>query len=173
MTWWDNMLIYQTYNFPNWYICEIGCWLFCWWPILRLTLLILLTNTGAINKKGPCLIPELTVLKTHWGRDKIDAISQTTFSSAFSWMKNVWISINISLKFVPKGPINHIPALCQIMAWRRPGDKPLSEPMMISLPTHIRSMSYCHHKFPACSLLSPHQAIGLCSSLNVVLYRYS
>ena len=24
---------------------------------------------------------------THWGRDKIDAISQTTFSSAFSWMK--------------------------------------------------------------------------------------
>ena len=24
---------------------------------------------------------------THWDRDKIDAISQTTFSSAFSWMK--------------------------------------------------------------------------------------
>ena len=23
------------------------------------------------------------------------------------------------------------------MAWRRPGDKPLSEPMMVSLPTHI------------------------------------
>ena len=26
-------------------------------------------------------------------------------------------------------PINNIPALVQIMAWRRPGDKPLSEPM--------------------------------------------
>ena len=24
---------------------------------------------------------------THWGRDKMDAISQTTFSRAFSWMK--------------------------------------------------------------------------------------
>ena len=24
---------------------------------------------------------------THWGREKMDAISQTTFSSAFSWMK--------------------------------------------------------------------------------------
>ena len=24
---------------------------------------------------------------THWGRDKMDALSQTTFSSAFSWMK--------------------------------------------------------------------------------------
>ena len=30
--------------------------------------------------------PGLIVL-THWGRDKKDAISQTTFSSAFSWMK--------------------------------------------------------------------------------------
>ena len=48
---------------------------------------------------------------THLGRDKIYAISQMTFSSAFSWMKNVWILIEISLKFVPKGPIDNIPAL--------------------------------------------------------------
>ena len=34
------------------------------------------------------------------------------------------ISIKISLNFVPKGPINDIPALVQIMAWRRWGDKP-------------------------------------------------
>ena len=33
--------------------------------------------------------------------------------------------------------MNNIPALVQIMAWRRPGDKPLSEPMMVSLLTHI------------------------------------
>ena len=51
--------------------------------------------------------------------------------------ENVWITINNSLKFVPKGLINNIPALVQIMAWRRPGDKPLSEPMLSSLPTHI------------------------------------
>ena len=44
--------------------------------------------------------------------------------------ENVWIPIKISLKFVPKGPINNFPALVQIMAWRRTGDKPLSEPMM-------------------------------------------
>ena len=48
-----------------------------------------------------------------------------------------WISIKISLKFVPKAPINNIPALVQIMAWRRVGDKPLSEPMMVRSPTHI------------------------------------
>ena len=35
----------------------------------------------------------------------------------------------ISRKFVPTGQINNIPALVQIMAWRRPGDKPLSKPM--------------------------------------------
>ena len=51
--------------------------------------------------------------------------------------KNVRIPINFSLKFVPKGPINNNPALVQIMAWRRSGDKPLSEPMMVSLLTHI------------------------------------
>ena len=51
--------------------------------------------------------------------------------------ENVWISIEISLKFVPKGPTNNIPALVQIMAWRRQGDKPLSEPMMVSLSTDI------------------------------------
>ena len=51
--------------------------------------------------------------------------------------ENLWISLKIPLKFVPKGPINTIPSLVQIMAWRRLGDKSLSEPMMVSLPTHI------------------------------------
>ena len=49
--------------------------------------------------------------------------------------KCIWISIKISLMFVPK--VNNIPALVQIMAWRRPGDKPLSESIMVSLLTHI------------------------------------
>ena len=51
--------------------------------------------------------------------------------------ENSWILINISLKFVPRVPINNIPALVQIMACRRPGDKPLSEPVMDWSPTHI------------------------------------
>ena len=32
--------------------------------------------------------------------------------------ENIWISIEISLKCVPNGQINNIPALVQIMAWR-------------------------------------------------------
>ena len=51
--------------------------------------------------------------------------------------ENLLISIRISLKFIPNGTVNIIPALVQIMAWRWLGGKPLSEPMMISLPTHI------------------------------------
>ena len=51
--------------------------------------------------------------------------------------ENGRISIKISLKFVPKVPITNIPALVPIMAWRRPGAKPLSEPMMVRWPTHI------------------------------------
>ena len=54
-----------------------------------------------------------------------------SFKSIF-FNENVQILIEISLTFVPKAPINNIPALVQIMAWRRPGDKPLSEPMTVS-----------------------------------------
>ena len=51
--------------------------------------------------------------------------------------ENVWNSFKTSLKFVPLGPINNMTALVQIMAWRRIGGKPLSETIMIRLPTHI------------------------------------
>ena len=44
---------------------------------------------------------------------------------------NIWILNTISLKYVPWDARNNMSALVQIMAWRRPGDKPLSEPMLI------------------------------------------
>ena len=51
--------------------------------------------------------------------------------------ENVEISIRILLKFVPKGPIYNIAALVLIMAWRRPGDKPLSQQIMVRLLAYI------------------------------------
>ena len=42
--------------------------------------------------------------------DKMTTILQMIFSDAFSSMK-FCILIKISLKFIPKGPIDHIPAL--------------------------------------------------------------
>ena len=65
---------------------------------------------------------------THWGRGKIAAIFQT-FANAF-FNENIWLSIKILLNIVPRDPTNNIPALVQIKAWLRPGDKPLSRPMM-------------------------------------------
>ena len=79
-----------------------------------------------------------TTLLTHWGRDNLTAISQ--LDDAFKRIflnENFLISTKISLKFVPKGPINNIPALVQIMDWHRPGDTPLSEAVMVKLLTHI------------------------------------
>ena len=35
--------------------------------------------------------------------------------------ENVWISIKISLKFVPNGPIDNKPVLVKLMAWHRTG----------------------------------------------------
>ena len=87
----------------------------------------------------------------------------------FKWIflnENVWISINISLKFVPRGPINNIPTLVQVMAWRRPGDKPLSEPMMVTLPTHI-----CVTQWALNNQNKPEQpiAMGACYGSTVVI----
>ena len=51
--------------------------------------------------------------------------------------EHIWISTEISPTSVPHGLINNIPVLVQIMVWRQPGDKPLSEPIVVSLLSHI------------------------------------
>ena len=82
---------------------------------------------------GPHFILPINILRSRQnGRHFPDDIFKCIFLNEI-----VYISIQILLKFVPKGPISNIPSLTQIMAWRRSGDKPLSEPMMVDLPTHI------------------------------------
>ena len=73
-----------------------------------------------------------TLRPRHYGRHFPDDIFKCICLN-----ENVSISLKISLKFVPKVQFNNIPALFQIMAWCRPGDKPLSEPMVVNLLTHI------------------------------------
>ena len=76
---------------------------------------------------------EVNTLRPRWnGQHFADDIFKRVFLS-----ENAWNSLEILLKIVPRGPINNIPASVEIMAWRRPGDKTLSEPMMVSLPTYI------------------------------------
>ena len=70
---------------------------------------------------------------TYWGRHRMAVIFQTTltFSNRFSSMKMYEFSLKFHWRFLLRDPINNIPALVQTMAWRRSGDKPLSEPIMV------------------------------------------
>ena len=81
-----------------------------WWPSL-------IMNTLRLRQDG-CIFP--------------DAI--------FKWVvfnKKCYILIQISFKYIPKGPINNNPALVHKTAWRQPDDMPISEPAMVRLLIHI------------------------------------
>ena len=56
------------------------------------------------------------------------------YSSLF---RNVWISLKISLRVIPKVRFSNIAALVLTMACRRPSDNQLFELMMVSLLTHV------------------------------------
>ena len=111
----------------GWYHC-------CWWPGDARSQGISSHGIDLVLLEYSCFSTQSfnTLRPRQNGRHFADDIFKCIFLN-----ENLWISIKFSLKFVPKGPINHIPALVQIMAWRRPGDKPLSEPMMIILLVHI------------------------------------
>ena len=123
----------MSYPYLGFYLLHIwrntsSCWLLSiqqsWMPPLLL--------------KPACL--------THLSLDKMATIWQKIFSEAFTWMKSFCILIKISLKFLPKGPIDNNTALVEIMAWRQIGDEPLSEPMLTRFPDaymrHYGEMSY-------------------------------
>ena len=80
-------------------------------------------------------------LLIHRSRDKM-AANFLTFSNVFSWTKTYMYKCRVRFHWSLFLRSNNIPALVQIMAWPRPGDKPLSEPMMISLVTHICVMRH-------------------------------
>ena len=68
---------------------------------------------------------------THLDLEKMAAIWLTDFSNSFFLNENWCILIRISPKFIPKGSIKNKPAMVLRMAWRRTGNKPLSEPMLV------------------------------------------
>ena len=71
-------------------------------------------------------------------------ITDDIFKSTFS--ESVWISITISLKFVPMGPIDYKSALVQVVAWHQTGEKPLPESMLTQFTdAYIRKIAeYAH-----------------------------
>ena len=118
-----------------------------WWnPTVRNSLFCIMVSRVFAAKSSPQLIMQhcfvvLWVLNTLRPRQNGRHFADEVFKCIFL-NENVWTSHNISLNFAPKFRINNILALVQIIAWRRSGDKPLSEPMMISLLTHISVTRY-------------------------------
>ena len=134
MLWTNNM-------HPTCFILTVELWgvslLNLWWQMT--TNLCLQTESGPANINRTLVTQSIIVSMSFntlrpWqdGRHFPDDILKCIF---VNW--NVWMSLAISLKYVWKVRINNIPSLVQIMAWRRRGDKPLSEPMMVSLLTPI------------------------------------
>ena len=72
----------------------------------------------------------LVYVLTHLPLDKMAAILAADNFKCIFLNGNDRIPIRISLKFVPISPIDNKAALVQVMAWRRTGDKPLSEPTL-------------------------------------------
>ena len=78
----------------------------------------------------PRVRPSFIKALTHLPLDKMAAILADDIFKCIFLNLNVKILIKISLKLVPRGSIDNKPALVQLMAWRRTGDKPLSKPML-------------------------------------------
>ena len=67
---------------------------------------------------------------THLSLNKMAVILANDILKYIFWNENDRISIQISLEFVPRSPIDNKAKVVQIMAWHRTGDKPLTEPML-------------------------------------------
>ena len=67
---------------------------------------------------------------THRSTNELAAILADDICKCIFLNEKCCILIPTSLKFVPKGSINNKSSLAQAMAWRRTGDKPLSESML-------------------------------------------
>ena len=99
-------------------------------------------STKVSPTTGNSTVQQLVQVNTLRLRKKGRRFADDIFKCIF-FNEDVWILLKISLKFLPKVRINNIPAFVQIMTWRRPGDKPLSEPIVVSLlyMRHSASMS--------------------------------
>ena len=145
----DLLLLVLTYTGFSWLFGHLYFVFKCVVVEVFPTITILWTFIGAgntcYNKKRGCYLEStrwdlgflsLTWINTLRPRQNGRHFPDDSFKCIFL-NENARIWFNKSLKFVPKVRINTIAALVQIMAWRRSGDKPLIEPMVVSLLTHI------------------------------------
>ena len=97
----------------------------------RIKILKIWHHVGNMSSVSLCV-----AILTLWDSDTMAAISQITFANIFlNW---IWIDFDWNFTEVySQRSNNNTVAFVQIMARYRPGDKSLSETMMVSLLTHI------------------------------------
>ena len=87
------------------------------------------------------IFQEVSIMATTSGSQaiknhNISTGEMTNFSFFFN--EHVWISIKISLKFVPKGPIDNNLMLVHVLAWCRTGEKPFPNQMLTQVTAYMR-----------------------------------
>ena len=115
---------------------------------------------------------------TYWGRDKIPAISQATFSKAFSWMNRYEFRSKFHCSLFLRVQLTIFQYWFSLV-----GAKPLSEPMMLRLPTHIcvgrlqwvntKSINRLWHSIPkqcTCTRLYQQVIFNVLAALIVLFY---
>ena len=102
------------------------------------------------NKYVWCQQPSLSNELAHWAETKWTPFRRRHFHVNLLEL-DISILTKISLNFHAKGLINTIPALVEIMAWHQPGNKPLSEPMMIIILMH-QWVKHCTYHIDCASL---------------------
>ena len=101
-------------------VCGVICFILLLLAILKTTLWLSIT----------C---QLTLLSLN----KMAAVSPTTSFKCTFLNKKCGIFIQVSSKFVAKGPIDNTSVLVRVMALQWTGDKSLPEPMLTISPSHI------------------------------------
>ena len=107
-------LVTNACNISNYITIKIGM------TFPKFLYLFMITNKFSVTEQAPDLVlyHSASSVNTLRPRPNGQYFADDTFKCVFL-NENTCISINISLKFVPKGSIHNIPALVQIMAWRR------------------------------------------------------
>ena len=112
-------------------ICTMKCisvtTVYFYYMLIEIIMITYLKKLSTLPTKRDNDLPLLNMLRPR----KNDYFPDNIFKCS-SWMKMYQFRLKFH-KFVPKGPINNIPTLGEMMAWLWPGNKPLSETMMVWL----------------------------------------
>ena len=65
--------------------------------------------TSIVRRRKYSFLVHCITHLTHWGRDEIDAISQTTFPNVFSRMKMYWIRLRFHWNLFPRVQLTIFP----------------------------------------------------------------